>query len=93
MLITCFQIALQKDFVTVFICLFIHLSWFLNFAYLFIFLGGLFFFLRAILTAYGGFQARGRMRAAPASLYHSHSNAGSKPHLRPTPELMAMPGP
>ena len=32
-------------------------------------------------AAYGGSQARG--------LYHSHSNARSKPRLRPTPQLTA----
>ena len=44
-------------------------------------------------TAYGGSQARGRIRAAATSLPHSHSNAGSQPHLRPTPQLTAMPDP
>lgn len=28
-----------------------------------------------------------------ASLHYSHSNTGSKPHLRPTPQLMAAPDP
>ena len=28
-----------------------------------------------------------------ASLHHSHSNTGSKPGLRPTPQLMATPDP
>ena len=32
----------------------------------------------------------GRIRAAAACLYHSHINVGSKPRLRPTPQLMAM---
>ena len=36
---------------------------------------------RAIPAAYGSSQARGRIRAAAASLHHSHSNMGSKPHL------------
>ena len=31
----------------------------------------------------------GLSRAAAAGLHHSHSNAGSKLHLRPTPQLMA----
>ena len=30
---------------------------------------------------------------AAASLHHSHSNAGSEPHLQPTPQLMAVPDP
>ena len=47
------------------------------------------FFLRAASAAYGGSQARGWMRAAASSLCHSHSNAGSEPRLRPTPQLMA----
>ena len=45
--------------------------------YLFI----IFAYLRAVYTAYGGSQARGRTRAVAASLRHSHSNAGSKPHV------------
>ena len=50
----------------------------------------LFFFFclfRAKPKAYGGSQARGLIEAIAASLYHS--NAGSKPHLRPTPHLRA----
>ena len=39
--------------------------------------------------AYGGSQARGQIGAVAASLYHSHSNIGSKPRLRPTPQLTA----
>ena len=54
-----------------------------------------FFFLlfRAIPTAYGNSQARGQIGAAPASLHHSHSNAGSKPRLQTTPQLTATPNP
>ena len=44
-------------------------------------------------AAYGSSQARGRIKAAPVSLPHSHSNARSKPCLRPTPQLTAMPDP
>ena len=42
-----------------------------------------FFFLlfRATPVAYGGSQARGQIGVTAASLYHSHSNAGSKLHL------------
>ena len=40
---------------------------------------------RAALAAYGGSQARGRIGATAAGLNHSHSNAGSEPHLQPTP--------
>ena len=47
-----------------------------------------FFFLvvsfRATSMAYGDSQARGLIRAVAAGLHHSHSNAGSEPHLRPT---------
>ena len=55
----------------------------------------LFFFwlFRATPVAYGSSHARGRMGATAAGLHHSHSNAGSEPHLRPTPELMATPDP
>ena len=45
----------------------------------------------AALTAYGGSQARGRIGAIAASLRQSHSNAGSEPGLRPTPQLTATP--
>ena len=44
-------------------------------------------------AAYGGSQARGRIGAAATSLRQSHSNAGSEPHLQPTPQLMATPDP
>ena len=47
-------------------------------------------FLPATPAAYGSSQARDRIRAAAASLHHSHSNAGSKPHLRTVPQLVAM---
>ena len=53
----------------------------------------LFFFVRfrAALLANGSSQARGQIGATAASLlhHHSYSNSGSKPRLRPTPELMA----
>ena len=41
----------------------------------------------------GGSQARGRIGAVAAGLCQSHSNSGSKPGLRPTPQLMATPDP
>jgi len=57
----------------------------------------LFFFffwpVRATPATYGGSQARGRIGAVAASLRQSHSNAGSEPHLRHTPQLMATPDP
>ena len=46
---------------------------------------------RATLVAYGGSQARGLIGATAAGLHHSHSNAISKPGLRPTPQLTATP--
>ena len=51
------------------------------------------FFFRASPLAYGRFQARGQIRATAASLHHGHSNTGSEPHLRPMPQLTAMPDP
>ena len=64
------------------------------FMYLFICLFFLVFCLfRATPAAYGGSQARGPIGATAASLHHSHSHAGSEPHLPPTPQLMAMPVP
>jgi len=53
----------------------------------------LFVFFRAAPTAYGGSQARGRIRATADSLHHSHSNVGSEPCLQPTPQLTAKPDP
>ena len=63
--------------------LLIHFFFPTIFIYLFILL------FRAIPEANGSFQARGQIGAAAASLHHSHSNVGSKPHLHPTPQLMA----
>ena len=40
-------------------------------------------------AAYGGSQARGRIRPVAAGLHHSHSNTGSELHLWPTPQLTA----
>ena len=53
-----------------------------------------FFFclFRAAPAVYGGSQARGLTGAAATHLHHSHSNVGSKPHLQPTPQLMANAG-
>ena len=48
---------------------------------------------RAIPAAYGNSQTRVRIVAIAASLHHSHNNARSKPHLRPTPQLRATPDP
>ena len=39
--------------------------------------------------AYGGSQARGPVGAIAIGLHQSHSNAGSEPHLQPTPQLTA----
>ena len=52
-----------------------------------------FFFPRVAPAAHGSSQARVWIRAAAASLHHSHSNARSKLHGQPTPQLTAMPGP
>ena len=54
-----------------------------GFFLVFFFLGFFFFlaFVRAAPVAYAGSQARGRIGAVAASLGHSHSNSGSKPHL------------
>ena len=48
----------------------------------------IFIFFRAKPMAYGSSQARGQIRAAGASLRHSHSNARPKLHLQPTPQLI-----
>ena len=52
-----------------------------------------FVLLRAALSAYGGSQARGRIRAVDAGVCQSHSNARSEPCLQPTPRLKATPDP
>ena len=44
-------------------------------------------------AAHGDSQARGPTRAVAANLHQSHSNEGSELHLRPTPQLTAMPDP
>ena len=59
-----------------------------------VFRGFVFFFFllfRATPTAYEGSQSRGPIGAVAAGLHHS--NAGSKPGLRPTPQFTAMPDP
>ena len=50
-------------------------------------------FFRAAPTAYRGSQARGPIGATAASLCHSHSYWGSKPHLLPAPRFPAMSDP
>ena len=52
-------------------------------------------FSRAAMAACGGSQARDLIGAIAAGLCHSHShsNAGSKPRLRPASQLTAMPDP
>ena len=54
-----------------------------------------FFFLLfwAAPAACGASQARALIGATAASLHHSHSSAGSEPHLRPTPQPTATPEP
>ena len=54
---------------------------------LFIYLLTLIF--RASPAAYGSSQAKGQIVPAAVCPCHSHSNAGSEPHLRPTPQLTA----
>ena len=44
-------------------------------------------------VACGGSQAQGRIGVVAASLCYSHSTAGSKPCLRPTPQVTVMPHP
>ena len=60
-----------------------------NFILLFFFFFGLFAFSRVAPTAYGGSQARGRIGTIATCLRHSHSNTGSEPCLRPTPQFTA----
>ena len=60
------------------------------FFYLFFYLYFYFCLFRAILTAYGGSQARDWIGAVATALRHSHSNVGSEPYLQPLPQLTAM---
>ena len=73
---------------------FFLLSFFFLFFFFFFFFFFVFFvffsFFWAPPEAYGGSQARGLIGAAAAGLHQSHSNSGSEPCLRPTPQLMAM---
>ena len=66
--------------------MFIHLTELLSLLLLLV-------FSRASPMAYGGSQARSLMGAVAVGLRQSHSNARYEPHLRPTPQLMAMPDP
>ena len=52
-----------------------------------------FLLFRATPMAYASSQARGQIGASAAGLCHNNSTVGSKMHLRPTPQLMAMPDP
>ena len=52
-----------------------------------------FLIFRATHAAYGSSQARRCIGATATGLCHSHSNAGSKPRLRATPQLTAPPDP
>ena len=73
--------------------------WYMNyisiqlFLCVFVFVGFLFAFcfwpFRVALPAYGGSQARGHIGATAVCLHHSHSHAGSEPHLRATPQFTA----
>jgi len=54
--------------------------------FFFFFFFGLF---RAAPVAYGDSQARGPIGAVAAGLRQSHSDKGSEPRLRPTPQLTA----
>ena len=47
----------------------------------------------AVLAAYGGSQAGGRIGAVATGLRQSHSHTGSEPNLQPTPQLTATPDP
>ena len=51
------------------------------------------FIFRAAPAAYGTSQARHGIRAAVASLRHSHSNASVEPYLQTTLQLVATPDP
>ena len=52
-----------------------------------------FWLFKAAPVAYGGSQARGLIEAVTVGQHQSHGNARFELHLRPTPELMAIPDP
>ena len=52
-------------------------------------LGPFFFLFTPAPVAYGNFQARGQIGTAATGPGHSHSNAGSEPHLQPMLHLSA----
>ena len=52
-----------------------------------------YFIFRATPAACGDSQDRDQIRAVACGPQHSHSNARSKQHLRPTPQLTATPDP
>ena len=62
----------------------LNTKWFWLFLFVLLFM--------AMPSPYGSSQARDPITAA-AGLHHSHSNTGSEPHLRPTPQIVAMPDP
>ena len=64
-----------------------------TFICLFSFLFFVFHLFRAAPMAYGGSPARDWTRAVATGLHRSHSNLGSEPRLRPTPQLTATPDP
>ena len=72
---------------------FLFFFFFLFFSFLFFFFLFFFFFSCLLPEAYGNSQARGLIGAVAASLHHSQSNARSKLHLQPTPQLTAMADP
>ena len=61
--------------------------------YFLIFLVFIFCLFRVTPTAYGSSQARIPTQAVATGLHHSHSDARSKLHLLPTPQLRAIPDP
>ena len=61
--------------------------WIVLLVFVFVF----FSFSRAAPVAYGSSQARGPIGPVATGLRQSHSNAGSKPRLQPTPQLTATP--
>ena len=70
---------------------YVLISFFLKIYFILFYFFGLFAFSRAAPVACGSSQARGLIRTGATSLHQSHSNVGSEPCLRPTPQLTATP--
>ena len=87
----CFSVSYFPYLCLFFLLLFLNLLWLISsnlpFQLYYLLIYQYYLLFRASGAAHRSSQAR------DPGLHHSHSNAGSKPPLQPTPQLMAMPDP